>query len=92
MVNALTTPVVLTIFDRRWTRGANRCENFRGSQFPLRHPKEKIVNAAADRYVQESLCEGITPRQRLYWKLRLPLPIWAVRKTQRWVGRIFDRR
>jgi hypothetical protein len=64
----------------------------RPMQFPLRHPKEKNVNTAADRHIQENFFEGITPGQRLYWRLRLPLPIWAVRKTQRWLGRIFDRR
>jgi hypothetical protein len=56
-------------------------------QIPLRHPKEKIANAAADRYIQENFFEGITPWQRLYWKLRLPLPIWAVRRAKRWLGR-----
>src|SRR6266567_4581978 len=40
-------------------------------QFPLKHPKEKIVNTLADRYVQEEFFEGITHWQRLYWKLRL---------------------
>jgi len=56
-------------------------------QFPLRHPKEKIVNAAADRHVQGKFFEGITRWQRLYWKLRLPLPIWLVRRVLRWPGR-----
>ena len=60
-------------------------------QFPLRHPKEKIVNAAADHNIQDNFFERITPWQRLYWKLRLPLPIWAVRKTRRWFGKIFNR-
>src|SRR5205807_10190050 len=31
--------------------------------------------------------EGITRWQRLYWKLRLPLPIWLVRRVLRWPGR-----
>ena len=61
-------------------------------QFPLRHPKEKNMNTVADRHIQENFFEGITPGQRLYWKLRLPLPIWAVRTAQRWLGRIFNRR
>jgi hypothetical protein len=56
-------------------------------KFPLRHPKEKIVNGAADRHVQENFFEGITGAQRLYWKLRLPLPIWLVRRAMRWLGR-----
>lgn len=56
-------------------------------EFPLQDPKEKIVNATADRYVQEKFFEGITPGQRLYWKLRLPLPIWFVRRALRWLGR-----
>ena len=55
-------------------------------EFPLQHPKEKIVNAAADRYVQEKFFEGITRWQRLYWMLRLPLPIWLVRRVMRWLG------
>jgi len=55
-------------------------------QFPLKHPKEKIVNAVADRYVQEEFFEGITHWQRLYWKLRR-LPIWLVRHVMRWLGR-----
>ena len=55
--------------------------------FPLRHPTEKIVNSAADRYIQQNFREGITPWQRLYWKLRLPLPIWLVRRVMRWLGR-----
>ena len=55
-------------------------------QFPLKHPKEKIVNAVADRYVQEEFFEGITHWQRLYWKLRR-LPIWLVRHMMRWLGR-----
>jgi hypothetical protein len=54
-------------------------------QFPLRHPKEKIVNVAADRHIQENFFEGITSAQRLYWKLRLPLPIWLVRRAMRWL-------
>jgi hypothetical protein len=54
--------------------------------FPLRHPKEKIVNAAADRHTQDDFFEGITPWQRLYWKLRLPLPIWLVRRAMRCLG------
>lgn len=56
-------------------------------EFPLQHPKEKKVNAAADRYVQEEVFEGITRWQRLFWKLRLPLPIWLVRRVMRWLGR-----
>jgi hypothetical protein len=56
-------------------------------QFPLCHPQDKIVNAAADRHIQENFFEGITPAQRLYWKLRLPLPIWLVRRAMRWLGR-----
>jgi hypothetical protein len=55
-------------------------------QFPLRHPPAVAVNAAADRHIQEKFFEGITPMQRLYWKLRLPLPIWLVRRAQRWLG------
>jgi len=55
--------------------------------FPLRHPKEKMVNAVADRHIQENFFEGITPAQRLYWKLRLPLPIWLVRRFLRWINR-----
>jgi hypothetical protein len=55
-------------------------------QFPLRHPAGKIVNEAADRYVQESFYQGITPSQRWYWKLRLPLPIWVVRRVRRWLN------
>ncbi len=61
-------------------------------EFPLHHPRERIANAMADRHIQENFFEGITPGQRLYWKLRLPLPIWAVRRAQRWLGKIFDRR
>jgi len=49
----------------------------------LQHPKEKIVNAEADRYVQKEFFEGITRWQRLYWMLRLPLPIWLVRHVMR---------
>jgi hypothetical protein len=54
--------------------------------FPLQHPTEKMVNAAADRHIQENFFEGITPAQRLYWKLRLPLPIWLVRRFLRWIN------
>jgi hypothetical protein len=56
-------------------------------KFPLQHPNEKRLNLAADNFVQENFCEGITPWQRLYWKLRLPLPIWLVRRIMRWLGR-----
>src|SRR6266404_3172582 len=56
-------------------------------QFPLRHPETKTLNLAADRYVQENFCEGVTLWQRLNWKLRLPLPIWLVRRVMRWLGR-----
>jgi hypothetical protein len=51
--------------------------------FPLQHPTEKIVNVTADRHIQENFFEGITRAQRLYWKLRLPLPIWLVRRAVR---------
>lgn len=54
--------------------------------FPLQHPAMKAIDRSADAYVQTNFCEGITPAQRLYWKLRLPLPIWAVRRTLRWLG------
>ena len=53
-------------------------------QFPLRHPSQKFVDEAADRHIQKNFFEGITRGQRLYWKLRLPLPIWAARRTRRW--------
>ncbi len=56
-------------------------------QFPLHHPEKKVVNAAADCHIQKNFFEGITRWQRFYWKLRLPLPIWAVRRTKRWLGR-----
>ena len=56
-------------------------------QFPLRHPQQIVPDRAADRHIQEYLFEGITPGQRLYWKLRLPLPIWLVRRFMRWLGR-----
>jgi hypothetical protein len=55
--------------------------------FPLRHPSTKIVNTAADRYVQENFVQGITFWQRLYWKLRLPLPIWFVRRALHFLGK-----
>jgi hypothetical protein len=55
-------------------------------QFPLHHPQTIAINAAADRHIQENFFEGITLMQRLYWKLRLPLPIWLVRRVQRWLG------
>jgi hypothetical protein len=55
--------------------------------FPLRHPQTKVVNERADRHIQKNFYEGITPWQRLYWKLRLPLPIWFVRRLLRWLGR-----
>jgi hypothetical protein len=55
-------------------------------QFPLRHPRHKTVNAAADRHVQANFFEGITPAQRLYWKVRSPLPIWFTRRVLRWLG------
>ena len=42
---------------------------------PVASSERKIVNATADRYVQENFFEGITRWQRLYWKLCLPLPI-----------------
>jgi len=61
-------------------------------QFPLGHPKEENVNTTADRHIQENFFEGITPGQRLFWTLRLPLPIWAVRRTQGWLRTIFNRR
>ena len=54
---------------------------------PVASSERKIVNATADRYVQENFFEGITRWQRLYWKLRLPLPIWLVRRVLRWLGR-----
>jgi len=56
-------------------------------QFPLHHPEKKVVNVTADHHIQENFFEGITPWQRLYWKLRLPLPIWLVRRVMRWLGR-----
>jgi len=49
-------------------------------QFPLCHPKQITVNAVADRHIQKDFFEGLTPAQRLYWKLRLPLPIWFLRR------------
>ncbi|MEY2545269.1 MAG: hypothetical protein QOG48_386 [Verrucomicrobiota bacterium] len=51
-------------------------------QFPLRHPHAVEVNAVADRHIQENFFEGITPAQRFYWKLRLPLPISFVRRMR----------
>ncbi len=56
-------------------------------EFPLAHPRDIVVNERADQYVQENAVQGITPLQRLYWKLRLPLPIWIVRRVMRWLGR-----
>jgi hypothetical protein len=53
--------------------------------FPLHHPTEKMVNAAADRHIQKNFFEGITPAQRLYWTLRLPIPVWFVRRIIRWL-------
>lgn len=49
-------------------------------EFPLRHPLSVEGSTAADRYIQENFFEGITPVQRLFWKLRLPLPISLVRR------------
>jgi hypothetical protein len=51
--------------------------------FPLRHPKDRDVNIAADRRIQKWFFEGITPAQHLYWKLRLPLPIRFARRVRR---------
>jgi hypothetical protein len=75
--------------DAAHTKGETRAANVPvvPMQFPLRHPPQLAANAAADRHIQKSLFEGITPAQRLYWKLRLPLPIWLVRRVRRWLGR-----
>jgi hypothetical protein len=71
------------------TKSSTRVANLpiAAMQFPLRHPEKQIANAEADRHIQETFFEGITPWQRLYWKLRLPLPIWLLRRIMRWVGR-----
>jgi len=55
-------------------------------RFPLVHPSTARTNQTADCYVQKNFFEGITLTQRLYWKLRLPLPIWAVRRVVRCFG------
>ena len=55
-------------------------------KFPLIHPQQVAVNSEADRQLQENVFEGITLAQRLYWKLRVPLPIWFVRRAMRWLG------
>jgi len=52
----------------------------RSLEFPLRHPKQTAVHEKADRHVQAEVFEALTPWQRLYWKLQLPLPIWVVRR------------
>ena len=33
------------------------------------------------------ILRGTTRWQRLFWKLRVPLPIWLVRRVMRWLGR-----
>jgi hypothetical protein len=70
---------------KRKTRAAN--VPVVSMRFPLRHPAAVEVNAEADRHIQKNLFEGVTPAQRLYWKLRLPLPIWLVRRVLRWFAR-----
>lgn len=55
-------------------------------RFPLVHPSTALTNQMADRYVQKNFFEGITLTQWLYWKMRLPLPIWAVRRVVRCFG------
>lgn len=55
-------------------------------RFPLSHPETTDPNTTADRHIQANFFEGITRWQRLYWKLRLPLPIWLVRRVRRWLG------
>lgn len=64
------------------TRSNNRAANVPVApmEFPLRHPPSIEMNANADRHIQKNLFEGITPVQRLYWKMRLPLPISFVRR------------
>ena len=52
--------------------------------FPLQHPTRRTVHEKADRHVQEEVFEALTPWQRIYWKLQLPLPIWVVRRFLRW--------
>ncbi len=54
-------------------------------EFPLQHPAQHTVHEKADRHAQEEVFEALTPWQRIYWKLRLPLPIWSVRRTRRWL-------
>jgi hypothetical protein len=53
-------------------------------EFPLQHPAEQTVDEKADRHVQEEVFEALTPWQRIYWKLQLPVPIWVVRRLLRW--------
>lgn len=55
-------------------------------RFPLRHPTSVAVDAHADHQVQEEVFEGVTPWQKIYWKLRLPLPIWMVRRFLRFAA------
>jgi hypothetical protein len=76
-------------FDAAHTKSQTRAARLPTNpiEFPLEHPKGKKLNATADKYVQENFCEGVTLWQRLYWKLRLPLPIWLVRRVMRWLGR-----
>ncbi len=52
-------------------------------EFPLTHPPVVAADEAADRWVQDHIFEGATRMERLFWKLRLPIPIWCVRRMQR---------
>ncbi|MBA2271538.1 MAG: glycosyltransferase family 2 protein [Chthoniobacterales bacterium] len=55
--------------------------------FPLAHPASVARNEEADRWVQANVYEGSTPMERIFWTLRLPIPIWFVRRVQRWLTR-----
>lgn len=52
-------------------------------EFPLRHPPELVVNAAADRFTEETFYYGETVAERIFWALRLPFSVATVRRARR---------
>ena len=69
------------------TRSAQPCGDITdyADAIPVVSSARQDCQRAADRPIQEDFFEGITPAQRLYWRLP-PLPIWLVRRAMRWAG------
>ncbi|MEP7071749.1 MAG: glycosyltransferase family 2 protein [Verrucomicrobiota bacterium] len=54
----------------------------------LVHPIAVRPYEAADDWIQKKIFESATPLDRVFWALRLPIPIWLVRRVQRWLRKL----